>query len=545
MGAEFPVGYRFGDFQILEVAGRGAMGVVYRARQLSLGRTVALKVVAQGLVGDPGFRARFQREARAAAALSHPNIVSIHEARTLDGVLYIAMQWVDGGDLGHYLEKSGPMRPELASRVITQIGDALDVAHAGGLLHRDVKPANILVRDMSARLHAYLTDFGVTRPFVELQAGSRDGLTQPGHIVGTPGFLSPEQIQDRKVDGRADLYALGCVLFEALAGEPPFTGATYALMVSHTTAERPLVSDLNPKLGTAFDQVVNRAIAIAPDERFPTGRALAEALEAATEVPAPLPPVRPKPPRPKPDLGDRGTPTGSSSNRLVVDLDDSSRSVSAPKPWPPSSGQVPRGPGAPTTGGFAAGPTWGPPTSDVTLVPYDPSRRGRANAIILLCAALLVLGAVIAILAQGDATPTTGVASTTTSTKVTPQRVGPRTRIVRILMAYSTALSTQKPDGMRATLAPEVQRTNTDGVICASDRTQVIAYYTRTAFAILTRFRFRGLGPGDVRLAPRRARVATRALIEGPSTTPFTFRLRQVGKSWKITEIEGPPGSCG
>ena len=328
IGAEFPVGYRFGDFQILEVAGRGAMGVVYRARQLSLGRTVALKVVAQALVGDPGFRARFQREARAAAALSHPNIVSIHEARQLDGVLYIAMEWVDGGDLGHYLEKNGPMRPELAARVVTQIGDALDVAHAGGLLHRDVKPANILVRDMSARLHAYLTDFGVTRPFVELQSGSRDGLTKPGHIVGTPGFLSPEQIQDRKVDGRSDLYALGCVLFEALAGEPPFTGANFALMVAHTHSERPRVSDVNPKLGTAFDEIVDRAIAIEPDKRFPTGRALAEALEAAASASAPqaeprFPPLSSPPPRSKLGILDEETPSGPSSARLVIDLDDS------------------------------------------------------------------------------------------------------------------------------------------------------------------------------------------------------------------------------
>jgi serine/threonine protein kinase len=524
------------------------MGVVYRARQISLGRTVALKVVAQSLVGDPGFRARFQREARAAAALSHPNIVSIHEARTLDGVLYIAMQWVDGGDLGHYLEKSGPMRPELASRVITQIGDALDVAHAGGLLHRDVKPANILVRDMSARLHAYLTDFGVTRPFVELQAGSRDGLTQPGHIVGTPGFLSPEQIQDRKVDGRADLYALGCVLFEALAGQPPFTGATYALMVSHTTAERPLVSDLHPKLGTAFDEVVRRAIAIEPDERFPTGRALAEALDAATQAPPPFPPIRPQPPRSKPALPDRGTPTGSSSNRLVVDLDDGSADAPVTKPRPPSSGQLPRGPGVPTTGGFAAGPTWGPPTSDVTLVPYDPSRRGRANAIILFCAALLVLGAVIAILVQSGGTPNSTATDTLTQPGPPPaptRPLGQRERIVRVLKSFASALTRNKPDEMRARLAPAVTRTNVGGFICAMTQTGVMSYYTSTALDKLTRLSFPGVVPGDVDLTGKgTARSTVRAVINGDPARRFTYSFQHLGDGWKITDIQGPPGSC-
>ncbi len=199
-----------------------------------------------------------------------------------------------------------------------QIGGALDAAHVKQLLHRDVKPANILMRDLSANLHAYLTDFGVARPFVELRESSRDGLTDPGNLVGTPGFLAPEQIENHEVDGRADLYALGCVLFEALSGKPPFRCSTnFALLVAHTTAPRPRVSEFNPRLGTAFDEVLDRAIAIEPNDRFPSGRALAEALEAATRAPARFPPV---------DLGPRsaGTP-GSTPNRLVVALDEEPR----------------------------------------------------------------------------------------------------------------------------------------------------------------------------------------------------------------------------
>ena len=530
------------------------MGVVYRARQLSLGRTVALKVVAQALVGDPGFRARFQREARAAAALSHPNIVSIHEARQLDGVLYIAMQWVDGGDLGHYLEKNGPMRPELAARVVAQIGDALDVAHAGGLLHRDVKPANILVRDMSARLHAYLTDFGVTRPFVELQSGSRDGLTKPGHIVGTPGFLSPEQIQDRKVDGRSDLYALGCVLFEALAGEPPFTGANFALMVAHTHNARPRISKINPKLGTAFDEVLDRAIAIEPDERFPTGRALAEALEAAVSQSAPpLPPRYPplSSPLPRSKLGilDDETPAEPSSTRLVIDLDDSTPDVPATKPRPPSSGQLQRSPGVPTTGGgFVPGAPWTPPSGEHTLAPYDPSRRGRANAIILLFAALLVLGAVIAILARSGDTPSAGDTTSTTSTAAPPPpppQIGQRRRVVSVLTRFADALSTQDAEGVSSRLAPDVTRTIVGGITCFIGKPAVMAYYKRTAIDKLTEVRFVRPRPDDVTLAGKgEARAKLRTVINTADAVPFAYSLRRAGTGWKITNIEGPARSC-
>lgn len=215
-------GDELGDYRVESVAGQGAMGVVYRATQRRLGRPVALKVLASALREDQSFRARFDREARAAAGLSHPNIVNVHEAGDVDGVLFIAMQWVDGGDLRDRIEASGPLARKQVATLIGQMGSALDGAHATGVLHRDVKPANILLQGTRAgEHHAYLTDFGVTRPFVELR-GDGGGLTQTGYLVGTPGFLAPEQIDGADIDGRADLYALGCVLFEALTGRPPF-----------------------------------------------------------------------------------------------------------------------------------------------------------------------------------------------------------------------------------------------------------------------------------------------------------------------------------
>jgi len=167
---ELRSGDRLGEFVIEAVAGRGAMGIVYRARQESLGRIVALKVIAGPVARDPAFQARFTREARAAARLNHPHIVSVHGAGEADGAAWIAMQWVDGEDLSEHLTEHGALAPTDAVRIVMQVADALDAAHAAGVLHRDVKPANILVRQMGAGLHAYLTDFGVTRG----AAGRRD-----------------------------------------------------------------------------------------------------------------------------------------------------------------------------------------------------------------------------------------------------------------------------------------------------------------------------------------------------------------------------------
>ncbi|HST43210.1 MAG TPA: serine/threonine-protein kinase, partial [Conexibacter sp.] len=193
--------------------GQGGMGIVYRAEQLALGRVVALKLLSQELAGDPEFRARFQEEARLAASLDHPHVVPIHAAgESEDGDLYIVMRYVEGGDLrGLLREHGGRLPPQRATALIAQVGDALDAAHARGLVHRDVKPANVLVGEGGHQ--AYLSDFGLSKP-----AAASGGLTRTGQWLGTIDYCAPEQIEGRRVDARTDVYALGCLLFHVLTG---------------------------------------------------------------------------------------------------------------------------------------------------------------------------------------------------------------------------------------------------------------------------------------------------------------------------------------
>src|SRR4051812_26543402 len=195
------LGARVARYTIEAVAGRGGMGVVYRARDAELDRVLALKVIAPDLARENGFRARFVREARVTAQLDHPNVIPVYDAGDDDGRLYIAMRWVEGTDLGRLIAERGALEPKVAIELIAQAASALDAAHARGLVHRDVKPANLLL-PAAARSHVYLTDFGLAK---------RDGssaLTTTGHWLGTPDFASPEQIEGHDLDARADVYAL-------------------------------------------------------------------------------------------------------------------------------------------------------------------------------------------------------------------------------------------------------------------------------------------------------------------------------------------------
>lgn len=207
MAASSPlsVGSTFGPYRIDAVLGRGGMGVVYRAEDRRLARPVALKLLAEHHAADAHFRDRFLRESRLAAAIEHPGVVPIYEAAAVDGTLYIAMRYVDGRDLGALLTEEGRLDPERAVAIVEQLADALDAAHARGLIHRDVKPSNAIVADERGRERIYLVDFGITRDL-----GSDESLTETGAMVGTVDYLAPERIRGGTVDGRADVYSLGC-----------------------------------------------------------------------------------------------------------------------------------------------------------------------------------------------------------------------------------------------------------------------------------------------------------------------------------------------
>src|SRR4051794_21833721 len=271
---ELEPGSVFAGHRIEAVAGRGGMGVVYRATQLALDRTVALKVIASGLLEDQTVRSRFVRESKVAASIDHPNVIPIYYAGDEGGIAYIAMRYVAGDDIRSLVRREGQLTPERAARIVAQLGSALDDAHAAGLVHRDIKPANVL---LTAEDHVYLTDFGLTK-----HALSVAGSTKPGHWVGTLDYVAPEQIRGERIDARADVYALGCLLFFTLTGVVPFRrDSDEARLSAHLSEPPPNPTDLVPEIPDAFDPVVERALAKDPEERYPSAGDLGRAALAA------------------------------------------------------------------------------------------------------------------------------------------------------------------------------------------------------------------------------------------------------------------------
>jgi hypothetical protein len=269
------VGARVARYTIEAVAARGGMGVVYRARDPELDRIVALKVIAPELAAEDGFRVRFVREARVTAQLDHPNVIPVYDAGDDGGRLYIAMRWVEGTDLGRLIAERGALEPRVATELVAQAASALDAAHARALVHRDVKPANLLLPE-AARSHVYLTDFGLAK---------RDGssaVTTTGHWLGTPDYASPEQIEGHDLDARADVYALGCVLFAALAGRPPFAEVPQLRKGwAHVNEPPPRLRSLVPDAPAALEPVLERALAKDPADRYASAGELADAASAA------------------------------------------------------------------------------------------------------------------------------------------------------------------------------------------------------------------------------------------------------------------------
>jgi len=283
--ADPTIGTNVAGFAIESVLGRGAMGVVYVARQDSPARRVALKLIAPAFAGDEVFRRRFLREATAAAAIEHPHILPVYAAGESNGILFMAMRLVDGQDLGEILRGSNELPLERVARIIRQIGEALDAAHARGLIHRDVKPGNVLVThqpDAEDADFCYLADFGVST----WAASSAATITLTGQMVGTASYVAPEQIEGGRVDGGADLYSLGCVLYECLTGRPPFIGRqAAAILYAHLHEEPAPPSSIRPNLPAGVDDVTTRALRKAPGERYASCRELTHDLgEALTDA---------------------------------------------------------------------------------------------------------------------------------------------------------------------------------------------------------------------------------------------------------------------
>ncbi|MEF9901926.1 serine/threonine-protein kinase [Streptomyces sp. P9-A2] len=350
-------GQQVAGYRLEREIGRGGMAVVYRARDLRLDRTVALKLLAPELARNDVFRRRFTHESRTAAAIDHPHIVPVFEAGEADGILYIAMRYVEGSDLRHLLDREGPLPSGTALRIAVQVASALDAAHEHGLVHRDVKPGNILVArgtDSDHPEHVYLTDFGLTKKSLSLT-----GFTTVGQFVGTLDYVAPEQISGRPVDARCDVYGFACVVHETLAGHPPFRrDDDMALLWAHQYDEPPSLTAVRPDLPPQTDAVLAKALAKSPDDRYASCLDFVAALRAAvtgggatTTTPEGHPATRVDP------RGNRNGSTGGDRNGST-DGDGSGNAVEGRSGAAPTDGEAERD--APQPPPAWAEPVFGP-----------------------------------------------------------------------------------------------------------------------------------------------------------------------------------------
>jgi serine/threonine-protein kinase len=332
-GAEAPgleIGSEFAGHRIVGVLGKGGMGVVYRARKLALDRERALKVIAPALSDDARFRERFKRESRMAAAIEHPNVIPVHDAGEENGMLYLAMRLVEGSDLHRLVRAERRLGDRRTASIIAGVGAALDAAHAQGLVHRDVKPANVLIESTADGERVYLTDFGITRTTT-----GGETLTGTGEFVGSVEYIAPEQAAGEHVDARTDVYSLGGVAHFALTGRPPFPREnSLATLFAHANAPRPRPTEIDPNLPPAVDAVIVKAMATDPGDRHPSAGELAADLTRALgvapgELDTPVPPTASAPGitaasdptapgETAADLETRALPRGGASRRRLL-----------------------------------------------------------------------------------------------------------------------------------------------------------------------------------------------------------------------------------
>jgi hypothetical protein len=395
---DISIGSVFAGHRLDGIAGRGGMGVVYQATHLALDRTVALKLIAPELSGDEQFRERFKQESMTAASLDHPNVVPIYDAGEEHGQIYVTMRHVPGTDLRALIERQGALPPAEAASIIAQIADALDAAHERGLVHRDVKPGNILIEDRGGRRHAYLTDFGLTK-----HAATDSGMTKTGMFVGTLDYIAPEQLQGQAVDARTDVYSLTCVLYQALTGQVPYPrDSEPSKMWAHMGEDPPSVSSVRADVPAAFEEVVKRGMAKKPEDRYPSTGDLGRAALAAAEDRQATQAERsvatggaaPAQAMPPPVVAVPAPPTGVASSPAPT----AGPSAPAAPPPPPGYAPPPPPPGPATPpGSRTPPPQWGPMTGA-----HDGG--GRNNTPIVIGAAvagLVVLGVILALVLGG------------------------------------------------------------------------------------------------------------------------------------------------
>lgn len=416
MSNTFDVGSEFAGYRIMRVIGTGGFATVYLGEDLrpAMRRKVALKVLHEQLSADESFRDRFQRESLLAVQLDHhPNIVPVYDAGEDAGHFYIAMRFIDGIDLKQKLA-DGPLEPAEAVGVVAQVASALDLAHGAGLVHRDVKPGNVLLPGGNTD-HVYLADFGLTK-----ETAAEQSLTQVGQFLGTLYYAAPEQIQGKDLDGRSDQYALGCLLYECLTGQPPFKGEVQAIIGAHLTREPPKASEVVPTLPPAIDDVIARAMAKEPADRFDScgelGARAMQALRAAapdgTIVTGALAGI---PPTPPPDPG--ATIVGQTTPGIPATPAPGIPYTPAPPPPPP-------GPGVPAT----PPPPPGPAEQAGGVPPGPPKKSGGVPVWAIgggVAALLLVIVGIIVVATGGggdspssttESSVTTAPDDTTTST---------------------------------------------------------------------------------------------------------------------------------
>ncbi|WP_369252578.1 serine/threonine-protein kinase [Geodermatophilus amargosae] len=374
---------QFGPYRIEALLGRGGMGEVYRAFDTEHDRTVALKVLSEHLAADKGYRERFRREAHLAARLIEPHIVPIHRYGEIDGRLFLDMRLVPGRDVAAILAEQGPMSPQRAVSVVSQTARALDAAHADGLVHRDVKPSNVLLTGSGEDEFVYLVDFGIARSTSDAQGPA---LTQTGAALGSFDYMAPERFLEKPIDRRVDVYALACVLFECLTGRRPFTGDGLAtLMYAHLNNTPPAPSALRPGLPRALDDVVARGLAKEPDERYPTCGELAAAARAAlssagVSVRAEAAPPTAVTPLPVPSRTVGFSGPGPAGTYGAPSYPGAPAALYGPvsNPGPPTGHGPPSNPGPPTGHGPSSNPGpstgYGPPSN-----PGPPGYRPPAG----------------------------------------------------------------------------------------------------------------------------------------------------------------------